>query len=89
MRKYGDQEDTQTSGANKNSLLSGEILKPDPGPTSEKATEEKTAVANKPKHRRPAVVAAHVEKPVATAQPVSRNSIELIEGSKRRDVDIP
>lgn len=89
MRKYGDQEDSQTRGANKATLLGGESAKPDPGPPVEKAAEAKPAPVTKIRVRRPSIAAAHTEKPVASAQPVSRNSVELIEGSKRRDVDIP
>jgi pilus assembly protein CpaB len=88
MRNYGDQEDAETSGANKASLLSGDQVIPDPGPTTEKAQETKTAAA-RPRVRRPSIVRSGPDKPVAAAQPVSRNSVELIEGSKRRDVDIP
>lgn len=87
MRNYGDQEDTKTSGANKASLLGGESVKPDPGPTSEKAAETK-AVAPKPKPKRIKYVASNLEKPVVVSAPI-RKSVELIEGSKRREVDIP
>jgi pilus assembly protein CpaB len=86
MRNYGDQEDAETTGANKASLLGGDQVIPDPGPTTERAQETKTAVA-RPRIRRPSIVASTPEKPVA--QPASRNSVELIEGSKRREVDIP
>jgi pilus assembly protein CpaB len=90
MRNYGDQEDSQTTGADKNSLLGGDSVKLDPGPTSEKKDEAKV-VASKPKRvRRPAISASHaVPNPMAVAQPIAKRSIELIEGSKRRDVDIP
>jgi pilus assembly protein CpaB len=87
MRNFGDQEDTKTPGANKTTLLSGESVKTDPGPTSEKSAETKPVVA-RPRVKRVVVATSHSERPVA-AQPVSRNSVELIEGSKRRDVDIP
>jgi len=95
MRNYGDQEDTQTKGANKATLLGGESLRPDPGPTSEaKAPSlEGRPVAQKiqAKHRAAvnATVTPRTDKPVAAVQPVPRKSVELIEGSKRRDVDIP
>jgi pilus assembly protein CpaB len=88
MRNYTDQEDSRTTGANKATLLSGEEVKPDPGPPSEKPIEARTTTA-KPKARRVVAVAANVEKPVSVAQPVSRKSVELIEGSKRREVDVP
>ena len=92
MRNYGDQEDAETTGANKASLLGGERVVPDPGPSSEKthAQETKPASVTKPKVRRPAIATeGGIEKQVTTAQPVARKSVELIEGSKRRDVDIP
>src|SRR5690349_20608875 len=59
MRNYSDQEDSQTSGANKASLLTGDSIKPDVAPPSE--TETKPAVT---KHavRRPKVAASHTEK---------------------------
>ncbi|HEY9503240.1 MAG TPA: Flp pilus assembly protein CpaB [Pyrinomonadaceae bacterium] len=95
MRNYGDQEDTQTKGANKATLLGGESVRPDPGPTSEARTPslEGRPVAQKiqAKHRAAvnATTAPRVEKPIAAVQPAPRKSVELIEGSKRRDVDIP
>jgi pilus assembly protein CpaB len=86
MRNYGDQEDTQTPGANKASLLTGHSVVPEPPLPSEKTAEAKAVT--KPRVKRTNLVAQRIEKP-ATAQPPSRNSVELIEGSKRRDVDIP
>lgn len=81
MRNYTDQEDSQTPGANKASLLTTEVVKPEPGPTK--------PVVYKPK--RVKATASHVTiKPIDVApQPVARKSVELIEGSKRRDVDVP
>jgi len=89
MRNYGDMEDTQTTGANKATLLSGDTVKLEPVPPSAKpADEAKPKRVSKPAIKR----TAHVE-PVAEqrpiALPVSRNSIELIEGSKRRAVEVP
>ena len=92
MRNFGDQEDTRTAGANKATLLGGESLKPEPPLPSEKASATKaTAPAPRPRVKRASYVAqnSNQEKP-GVAQPVTRkSSIELIEGSKRRDVDIP
>jgi pilus assembly protein CpaB len=89
MRNYSDQEDSRTTGANKASLLTGESVKPEPAPASEKTAETKPAVT-KPAIKRPKVVASISEKTLTVAAPVvSRNSVELIEGSKRRDVDVP
>jgi pilus assembly protein CpaB len=83
MRNYGDQEDTQTKGINKSSLLSGESYVPQPAPPSEKVEQSKPAV----KHIAPVKRVVVAEKPAAPPPP--RNSIELIEGPKRRDVEIP
>ncbi|HEY2974943.1 MAG TPA: Flp pilus assembly protein CpaB [Pyrinomonadaceae bacterium] len=86
MRNYGDQEDTQTKGANKSTLLSGESFVPQPAPPSERVEQSKAVVKRAAPARRVAA-APREEKPAA--QPVSRNSVELIEGAKRRDVEIP
>jgi pilus assembly protein CpaB len=88
MRNFGDQEDTQTPGANKGTLLSGESVKLAPSPTSERVAEAKPPAAPKPRVRRPTFEAPREERP-APPPPISRNSIELIEGAKRRDVEIP
>ena len=85
MRNYGDQEDADTRGANKNSLLQGESVIPQPEPPSEKA--EKKPVQSRPQPRR--VAAAPAVEPKPAPLPVARKSVELIEGSKRRDVEIP
>jgi pilus assembly protein CpaB len=92
MRNYGDQEDAATTGANKATLLGGERVVLDPGPTSsEKKNEEaKPTTVSKPRVKRSVTGAeTNNEKPVASAQPVARKSVELIEGSKRREVDNP
>jgi pilus assembly protein CpaB len=91
MRNYTDQEDSRTSGANKATLLNGESIRSEPAPPSEKVAEAKAAAPVKPRVKRTGYVTQHEErsKTVAAAQPVSRKSIELIEGAKRRDVDIP
>lgn len=88
MRNYTDQEDTRTAGANKSSLLQGESLIPLPAAPSEKVADAKP-VTPRPRVKRTNLVAQRAEKPAPAAQPVSRNSVELIEGSKRREVDIP
>jgi len=89
MRNYSDQQDAQTTGANKATLLGGESAKPDPGPTAEKTVEAKAATP-RPRIRRPVISEpTNTERPVAVAPAAPRKSVELIEGSKRRDVDIP
>src|SRR6266536_6184689 len=85
MRNYSDQEDTETRGANKNTLLNGDNVKPDPAPPSEAKTEQPKPA--KPIKRVLVAVKQREEKPAV--QPTSRNSIELIEGAKRRDVQMP
>ena len=89
MRNYTDQEDSRTTGVNKATLLTGDSVKPEAAPESEKTAETKSAVTKHAvKHTK--VAASHPEKPLPAAAPVvSRNSVELIEGSKRRDVDVP
>ena len=87
MRNYSDQDDALTRGANKGTLLTGDCFVAQPEPPSEKALEKKPA-QSKPRVRRVIQpISTNVDKPAA--QPSSRNSVELIEGSKRRDVDIP
>jgi pilus assembly protein CpaB len=86
MRSYTDQEDSQTKGVNKHSLLSGDSGAEDPAPKSEKSEQPK--VVKKPvAQKRVAVAMPKQEKP--SVQPAARNSFELIEGSKRREVDMP
>ena len=84
MRNFGDQEDSQTAGANKSSLLSGERVRLLPD-----VVETKPAPAAKPKVKRVSYQAPSREEKPAPPPPISRNSIELIEGAKRRDVEIP
>jgi pilus assembly protein CpaB len=88
MRNYSDQEDTRTAGANKTSLLQGESVIPLPAAPSEKAADARP-VTPRPRVKRTNYVAQRAEKPAQPAQPTTRNSVELIEGSKRREVDIP
>ena len=85
MRNYTDQDDSNTRGANKNSLLTGDPVIQQPAPPSEKPVEKKP-VQYKPK--RVSVAPVREEKPAAPLR-VARKSVELIEGSKRRDVDVP
>lgn len=85
MRNYTDQEDTQTKGATNSTLLSGETFVPQPAPPSEKQASKPVA-NHAPRFTRPKFVLKQ-EKPAAQA--VQRNSVELIEGNKRREVEIP
>jgi len=85
MRNYSDQEDTQTRGVNKTTLLSGESYVPQPTPPGEKSEQPKPIVKRAPVSR--LAIAPREEKPAAP--PAPRNSVELIEGSKRREVEMP
>ena len=84
MRSYTDQEDSQTKGVNKHSLLTDDSSSQDPEPK----TEEPKPVKKKPVAlKRVAAATPKEERPVV--QSPARNSVELIEGSKRREVDMP
>ncbi len=88
MRNYSDQEPSATKGANKNSLLAGESATELPAtPPSQEQPKPKPATRTAAPKRVAPVTQPTVEKPAA--HPVSKNSVELIEGSKRRDVDLP
>jgi len=89
MRNFSDQEDTRTAGANKTTLLNGEPANITPDPKSEKPVETAKPVNPRPRVRRPNLIAERIDKPAQLAQPITKKSIELIEGTKRRDVDIP
>ena len=84
MRNYTDQDDAATRGASKNTLLVGESVIPQPEPPSDKAA--KKPVQSRPV-KRVSVVPVRAEVPASL--PVARKSVELIEGAKRRDVDVP
>ena len=87
MRNYGDQESAQTNGANRTTLLSGETWIRQPAPTPQKDERARPAQVR----TTPRIIAAvpPEQKPVAQRAAPPRNSVELIEGSKRRDVEIP
>src|SRR6267378_4031840 len=86
MRNYSDQEDTETRGASKRTLLGNSYFPQGAPPKSEKTAQPKLAPATSPVKRVPVPASQSI---VQVAQPVRRNSVELIEGAKRRDVDIP
>jgi hypothetical protein len=85
MRNYSDQEDSQTSGASKKSLMGNSYVAPPP-PKTEK-TEPTNPMPPKSPVKRVSIVPVPETKPITPA--VRRNSIELIEGVKRRDIDMP
>jgi pilus assembly protein CpaB len=83
MRNYSDQGDTQTSGASKKSLMGNSYVAP-AAPKTEKTEQPMPA---RPPVKRVSIAPAKEVKPVTP--PVRRNSVELIEGVKRRDIDMP
>lgn len=91
MRNYGDQEDSNTPGANKNSLMSGETMAAPPPPTAEQPKPSAPRPAARPRERyyipreeRPAAPVA-----VATpAPPPPRRTVEMLEGAKKTKVEL-
>jgi pilus assembly protein CpaB len=94
MRSSVDQGDEQTQGVDKRRLLGGERAAPVPDPGAMKSEQPRPAAPAPVAPRRAArVEPAREEKPVAKAAPAPpappRNSIEVIEGAKKRSVDFP
>ncbi len=87
MRNYSDQEPSQTKGANKHTLLTDESTIDMPAAPKAESTEPKPAKSKKPAPKR--VAESMPKEPKPAAAPVNRNSVELIEGTKRREVDMP
>lgn len=88
MRNSIDQGDEVTAGATKKSLLSGERALPIPeAGLGKDAPVARPATAKRP---RPRPVVAETVKVSAPAPPApARPSIEVIEGSKKKNVDFP
>ena len=94
MRNSVDQDDEQTRGVDKRTLLGGEHAAPQPDPGALKSEQPKqrpvpAAPAPVFEHR-PSVTqdAPKVEKPPKPA-PTPRATVEMFEGSKKRNVDFP
>ncbi len=89
MRNSIDQDDAQTIGVNKRSLLTGEHAQPAPDPGSLRSEQPKPVQPVAP--RRPAQ--QHPVSQQNTAQPQQppppRASVEMIEGAKKHNVDFP
>jgi len=89
MRNQIDQDDAQTTGVSKRSLLTGEHAAPAPDPGSLRSEQPKPV-------QQPAPRRAHMQQPAsAPAEPQAakpappRASVEMIEGAKKRNVDFP
>jgi pilus assembly protein CpaB len=95
MRNSVDQDDEQTRGVDKRTLLGGEHAAPQPDPGSLKSEQPKQRPA--PMAPAPPPVFEHrssvtqeepkAEKPKPT--PTPRATVEMFEGSKKRNVDFP
>jgi pilus assembly protein CpaB len=81
MRNSVDQQDQQTPGANKRSLLNGETAMPVPDPIS--GDEPKPAVRRAPRR------VAQVNKSVSQPKTQPRPEIEVFMGAKRTTVEFP
>jgi len=88
MRNSVDQGDEVTPGANKSSLLSGERAMPVPEPgLGDKDKKPTPTVTHRP---RPRPIASNAAKASTAAPPApARPSAEVIEGSKKKNVDFP
>ena len=88
MRNSVDQGDEVTPGANKSSLLSGERATPVPEPgLGNKDKKPTPTVTHRP---RPRPIASNAAKASTAAPPApARPSVEVIEGSKKKNVDFP
>lgn len=87
LRNYIDQNDQQTRGATKQSLLTGESALPVPDPVAYVRQVQKAARPSPARSSRPAPPA--IVSPVQSPTPPPRISIEIYEGGKRRAVDFP
>jgi pilus assembly protein CpaB len=98
LRNGIDQDDEQTTGADKKSLLTGERAMPAPEPGALKSEQTQQApAASQPVRRAPrqhaparvsqAAPAAEAPKPQPTAPP--RPNVEMIQGTKKSTVEFP
>jgi pilus assembly protein CpaB len=93
MRSSVDQGDEQTQGVDMRRLLGGERAAPVPDPGAMKSEQTKPAAAQVAPRRVARVAPVKDEKPAAVVAPAApappRNSVEVIEGAKKRSVDFP
>ena len=95
LRNGIDQDDEQTQGADKKSLLTGERAMPAPPPGSLKSEQTQQPAAQQPVRRAPrpqprvsqAAPAAEAPKPQPTTPP--RPNVEMIQGTKKSTVEFP
>lgn len=96
MRNYGDQEDAHTQGITKTALLNGESAAATPNPYVSAPQPPSSQARRLPvtlRYRPPVVPReeAKLNTPVASHPQgvISRSSVEVIEGAKKRNVDLP
>jgi pilus assembly protein CpaB len=90
MRNSIDQNDAQTTGVNKRTLLSGEHAIPAPSPGALKSEQAAPVVAQPAPRRVRTVVEAPAPAMSAPQAPQPpRSSVEMIEAGKKRNVDFP
>jgi pilus assembly protein CpaB len=96
MRNSTDQGDSQTIGINKRSLLTGERATPIPDAGSLKSEQPAAKPTATAAPRRSRVMAEPAMQPAApavtqpaAAPPPPRNTIEMIQGGKKSNVDFP
>src|SRR5688572_17206452 len=90
MRNAVDQGDETTPGANKTSLLAGERALPVPEPgLGPKDERPKTTTTRRPRPRIVQTSAPAAERPMTAPPAPARPSIEVIEGTKKKNVDFP
>jgi pilus assembly protein CpaB len=93
MRSSVDQGDEQTQGVDKRRLLGGERAAPVPDPGAMKSEQTKPSTAQVAPRRVARVAPVKDEKPAVVVAPAApappRNSVEVIEGAKKRSVDFP
>ena len=91
MRNSIDQGDEVTPGANKKTLLSGEraLPVPEPGLGKNAPVAPRATTAKRAPRPRPVANTEAVTKAAPAAPAPLRPSIEVIEGSKKKNVDFP
>ncbi|MDQ3685414.1 MAG: Flp pilus assembly protein CpaB [Acidobacteriota bacterium] len=94
MRNATDQGDEQTKGVNKQTLLSGEHAMPAPEPGAMKSEQPKVSPVMPRPYAKPRMEMPRQEQKAAVPVPAStpqapRNTVEVIEGAKRRNVEFP
>ncbi len=92
MRNGIDQGDHQTTGADKNTLLTGEPARPAPEPgalKSEQTEPPKPAPVVQKRPRAPRAVKSEAPAAAPAPPPAPRPSVEMIQGAKRSTVEFP